>query len=103
MCVGIPMRIVCADPDGSFGDCEGRGARQRLDLMLIGAQPAGTWVLAFRGAALRVLGADEAAQVNAALDALEVALAGGTNFDAYFADLVDREPQLPEHLRPRTP
>jgi hydrogenase expression/formation protein HypC len=100
MCVGIPMRIV--EIGDGVATCEGRGRRERINVMLIGAQPVGTWVLAFRGAALRVLDADEAAQMNAALDALAVALAGGTDFDAYFADLVDREPQLPEHLRTRT-
>jgi len=66
--------------------------------MLVGEQPPGTWVLAFRGSALRVLTADEAAQTNAALDALEAVLAGAQSFDRFFADLSDREPQLPEHL-----
>jgi hydrogenase expression/formation protein HypC len=79
--------------------CEGRGQREALDLMLIGDQPAGTWVLAFRGAALRVLTAVEARETNAALDALETILAGGDDIDAHFADLVDREPVLPDHLK----
>ena len=56
-------------------------------------------MLTFQGTALRVLDADEAAQTNAALDALATVLAGGTDVDAYFADLVDREPELPAHLR----
>lgn len=103
MCVGIPMRVVRTNESGTSCDCEGRGERQRLDLMLVGEQPVGAWVLAFRGAAVRVLTADEAMQTNAALDALQVALAGGSEFDAYFADLVEHEPQLPEHLRKGTP
>ena len=45
--------------------------RESLDLMLVGEQPLGAWVLAFCGAARRVLTADEAQQTNAALDALE--------------------------------
>ena len=102
MCIGIPMQIVHTSEGGTICDCEGRGERQRLDLMLVGEQAPGTWVLAFRGAAVRVLTAAEAMQTNSALDALETALAGGNEFDAYFADLVDREPQLPEHLRKRT-
>jgi hydrogenase expression/formation protein HypC len=79
--------------------CAGRGQRETLDLMLVGEQPAGTWVLAFRGAALRVMTADEARETDAALDALEAVLAGAADVDAHFADLVDREPTLPDHLK----
>jgi len=79
--------------------CEGRGRRETLDLMLVGDQPGGTWVLAFRGVAMRVMSAAEAGETNAALDALEAVLAGASNVDAHFADLVDREPALPEHLK----
>ena len=94
MCIGIPMRIVRAIAGGSCSDCEGRGRTERLDTMRIGEQPPGTWVLASRGVALSVLTADEAVRTNAALNALESALAGGTDFDAYFADLIGREHKL---------
>ena len=67
--------------------------------MLVGEQPVGTWLLAFRGTAVRVLTADEARQTNGALDALEAALAGDDSVDAHFADLAGRDPVLPEHLR----
>lgn len=97
MCIGVPMQLV-ADGTGR-GTCVGRGQRETLDLMLVGPQPAGTWVLAFRGAAMRVMTADEARQTDAALDALEGVLAGDGNVDAHFADLVDREPVLPDHLK----
>jgi len=88
MCIGIPMQVV--GPGLGVAWCEGRGHRRQLDMMLVGEQPAGTWVLAFNGSARRVLDAEEAAQTNAALDALEAALAGGENFDAYFGDLVEQ-------------
>jgi hydrogenase expression/formation protein HypC len=94
VCVGIPMRVVQPIAGGAFCDCEGRGRAERLDTMLVGEQPAGTWVLASRGVAVRVLTVDEAAQVNAALDALESALAGDRDFDPYFADLIAREPSF---------
>jgi len=48
---------------------------------------------------VRTMTAQEAAEIGAALDALEAALAGETDLDAYFADLADREPQLPPHLK----
>ena len=97
MCIGIPMQLL-SDGDNR-ATCEGRGQREGLDLMLVGPQSAGTWVLAFRGAAMRVMTADEASETDAALDALESVLAGNDNVDMHFADLVDREPQLPDHLK----
>jgi len=96
MCIGIPMQVV--GTDNGMGVCEGRGERARLNMMMVGDLPPGTWVLSFQGAALRVLSAEEAAQTNAALDALAAVQAGGS-VDAFFADLVDREPQLPPHLK----
>ena len=63
MCIGIPMQLL-ADGDGR-ALCEGRGQRETLDLMLVGEQPVGTWVLAFRGAAMRVMTADEARETDA--------------------------------------
>jgi len=72
--------------------CEGRGERRRLDLALIGAQPEGTWVVAFRDVARQVLSQDEAKALNLALDGLQAALRGETaDLDAYFPDLVRRD------------
>lgn len=97
MCIGIPMRIQsCGD---GIAVAEGRGQTERLNMLMVGEVPAGTWVLAFQGSALRVIDADEAAQTDAALDALATVLAGGSATDAHFRDLVDREPTLPAHLR----
>jgi hydrogenase expression/formation protein HypC len=97
MCIGVPMQLLSGATGRAL--CEGRGHRETLDLMLVGEQPVGTWLLAFRGTAIRVLTADEARQTNGALDALEAALAGDGSIDAHFADLVGRDPVLPEHLR----
>jgi hydrogenase expression/formation protein HypC len=89
MCIGIPMQVVSALEGRAW--CEGRGERLCLDMLLIGEQPPGTWVLAFNGVARRVLDADEAGHTNAALEALEAALAGAQDFDAFFGDLIERE------------
>lgn len=98
MCIGIPMRVVSANEAEAL--CEGRGQRQSLNMLMVGSQPPGTWVLAFLGAAREVLSETQAAEINRALDALEAALRGDTgNLDAYFPDLADREPQLPPHLK----
>jgi len=97
VCIGIPVQVERCE--ALQASCTGRGKRYRIDLHLLGEQGVGTWVLAFQGAAIRVLSAAEAARIDAALDAVEAALRGASDFDAYFRDLVDREPQLPEHLR----
>lgn len=96
MCIGTPLRVTQTG-DG-YAWCEGRGGRQRLDTLLVGPQPPGSWLLAFHGSALRTMSPEDAARTNAALDALEAALAGEDDFGAFFSDLVGREPRLPEHL-----
>ena len=74
MCIGIPMRILsCGD---SVAVAEGRGQTERLNMLMVGELAVGTWVLAFQGSALRVIDAEEAAQTDAALDALATVLAG---------------------------
>jgi hydrogenase expression/formation protein HypC len=97
MCVGIPMRVLSSE-DG-MAECEGRGRRERINAMLLGDLTAGAWVLAYQGSAVRALSEDEARQTNAALDALDAALNGGADIDTFFADLLDREPSLPPHLK----
>ena len=107
MCIGLPQQVIRADADGDgrgdFALCGDVAAApgERVDMRLIGEQPVGTWILNFNGAARRVLDADEAAQIRDALGALDAALRGDVaGIDALFADLVNREPQLPDHLRP---
>jgi hydrogenase expression/formation protein HypC len=97
MCVGLPMRVLALD-DG-MALCERRGEKVRLNAMLLSEVVAGDYVLAFQGSAVRILDAEEAAQTDAALDALAAVMRGDDDLDSHFADLVDREPTLPPHLR----
>jgi hydrogenase expression/formation protein HypC len=90
------MRIVVRE--GTVAICEGRGRRERVDLALVDDPPAGTWILAYHGTAVRRMTDAEAAATSAALDALEAVLAGEADVDAFFADLVERAPLLPPHL-----
>jgi hydrogenase expression/formation protein HypC len=109
MCIGVPMRIESSDGMLAVAVSEAEGGaveRHTLDMLITGSQPPGTWVLAFHGAARRVLDPVEARQMLAALAALALALgpdaaANEPALDALFADLVDRPPQLPAHLRTR--
>jgi hydrogenase assembly chaperone HypC/HupF len=107
MCIGVPMRIESGDAFTALAvadDGDGTPQRQAVDMLIVGAQQPGTWVLVFHGAARRVLDPLEAAQMRDALAALRIALETGDDapqsaIDGLFADLVGREPQLPEALR----
>ncbi|HSC64170.1 MAG TPA: HypC/HybG/HupF family hydrogenase formation chaperone [Caldimonas sp.] len=97
MCIGEPLRVVSID--GCFAWCEAGGTRERLDMRLVGEQPIDTWVLASLGAARQVLSALDAERTRDARAALTAVLQGEGALDAFFADLVDREPSLPAHLQ----
>jgi hydrogenase expression/formation protein HypC len=106
MCIGVPMRIESGDGIRALavsGHADGAVERHTLDMMIVGAQPPGTWVLAFHGAARRVLDPLEARQIGDALAALALAVGDGdgAGVDALFADLTGRTPQLPDHLQPK--
>jgi len=101
VCVGLPMRVVEVGSGSAL--CERRGERTRLDTLLVGSVAAGDWLLAFQGSAVRVLSAEEAAETDAALDALAAVLGGADDVSNHFADLIGREPELPAHLRKGAP
>lgn len=93
------MQILAVE--GRYARCRDRhGAEHpRIDLMLVGEAEPGQWLMTFLDAARAPLTEEEARQGNAALDALDAVLAGMEDVSAYFADLIDREPQLPDFLR----
>ncbi|HEY3326558.1 MAG TPA: HypC/HybG/HupF family hydrogenase formation chaperone [Novimethylophilus sp.] len=97
MCLGIPMRVV--EIEGIFAWCEGRNGRSRINTMLLGDVAPGQWLLTFLDTAREAIGAERAALIDSALDALDRIAAGNGDFDDCFADLIDREPQLPDFLR----
>jgi hydrogenase expression/formation protein HypC len=104
MCIGLPLQVVSTD--GSHAWCEADGHRESLDMALVGPQPAGTWVLAFMGAARQVMDDAEALHARNARLALTAVLNGGaagSGIDVFFADLVARSPTLPPHLVKGTP
>ena len=98
MCLGIPMRIVCCD--GLSAECENGDQIERIDLSLLGDQPAGTWVLVFLGAAREVLTEQRAAEIRNALTAVQAIMQGDTaDVDRLFSDLIEHPPHLPPHLQ----
>ena len=97
MCIGIPMRVE--QIEGVLAVCTGRAERRRVNLMLVGPQPIGAWVLVQQDTAQRVLDEIEARRIGDALDGVEAVLRGETLDERLFADLVNRPPQLPDFLR----
>ena len=82
MCLGIPMQVV--EVEGAFAWCEGRGRRERLNILLLAEVEPGDWVYAVLGQARERLSPEQAREINLALDGVEAALSGETDLDAYF-------------------
>jgi hydrogenase expression/formation protein HypC len=87
------------EQDGTTALCERRGERRRVGLMLVGDVVPGDYVLVHVETAIKILDATDAALVDDAISCLEAANQG-RDIDGFFADLTDREPELPDHLRP---
>ncbi|SEG28151.1 HypC/HybG/HupF family hydrogenase formation chaperone [Marinobacterium lutimaris] len=98
MCIGVPMQVLEIESGRAL--CSGRGEQTWVDTRLVGPFNQGDWLMVFAGAARDVMTAERATQVSSALEALHASARGDVAaIDRLFADLVDREPQLPEHLR----
>ena len=101
MCIGVPMQVSVVSGAGTavcVGGQEGSGARTVDTLLLDSPARPGDWLLVHVGVAIRALDAEEARQIADALRAVTAA-AAGEPFEHLLADLIDREPQLPPHLR----
>lgn len=98
MCIGIPMQVVSCK--GLQAVCEADGEQQTVDLSLVGELALGSWVLVFLGTAREHLSVRQAKETAEAVNALRSVMRGeAVDLDRVFADLVQREPQLPAHLR----
>ena len=82
MCIGIPVQVV--EDQGLLARCRGRNGEELVNMMLIGPQPVGTWVVNFLGSARDVVTAEEASLINSALDGLSAAMRGETDLEQYF-------------------
>jgi hydrogenase expression/formation protein HypC len=87
MCLSIPKRVVECEGDGDFAWVERDGQRERINMMLIGTQPIGTWVLTSLGLAREVIEAEQRALTEDALSALAASLEGDYDASRYFKDL----------------
>ncbi|MDF0521112.1 HypC/HybG/HupF family hydrogenase formation chaperone [Bradyrhizobium yuanmingense] len=96
MCLGLPMTII--ETDGRSALCEYSNQQRRVSVILLSEPSVGSKVLVCIDTAVRLLDDDEARLIAQALDALH-AILNGEDYDRFFADLIDHEPQLPKHLR----
>ncbi len=87
MCIGIPMQVI--EDNGFSALCRGNNGDQRVNMMLIGPQPVGTWIINFLGSAREVVSEEDARKIDSALDALSAVMSGEEEIDVarYFPDL----------------
>ncbi|MBS1129046.1 MAG: Hydrogenase expression/formation protein [Proteobacteria bacterium] len=91
MCLSIPKRIVewegSGENAGEFAWVERDGERERINMMLIGPQPVGTWVLTSLGLAREVVEDEQRTLIEDALSALAASLEGDFDPALHFQDL----------------
>jgi hydrogenase expression/formation protein HypC len=102
MCIATPLQVNAIDCESGLARCsefDGQAYPQAIQTALLDQPPAtGDWLLIHVDTAIRTLEADEAEQIANALAAVAAA-SRGDPFEHLLADLIDREPELPEHLR----
>lgn len=90
MCLSVPMQVETLEADGALAWVVRGARRERVNLLLVGEQPVGAWVLVAHGFAKEALDADALAQTEEALEALAASLDGDYDPAAWFADLAQR-------------
>ena len=104
MCLGVPMQVQSILPSGAALCAERHHGHERraVEASLLDHPPrAGDWLLVHVDVAIRALDTEEAQQIGDALQAV-VAAAAGEPFEHLIADLIEREPELPPHLKAQT-
>jgi hydrogenase expression/formation protein HypC len=87
MCIGIPAQVIEA---GEFiARCRTRNGEEQINMMLLGPQPAGTWLLSFLGSAREVISEQDAQLIDRALDGLSAIMSdeADVDIDHYFPGL----------------
>ena len=87
MCLSIPKQVVAWEGEGDFAWVERNGQREFLNMMLLGPQPVGTWVLTLMGLAKETVEPEQLALIEEALTALAASLDGDYEASHYFQDM----------------
>lgn len=87
MCLSIPQQVVAWEGEGEFAWVAREGRRELVNMMLIGPQPIGTWVLVSLGLAKETVEEAQRVLIEDALAALAASLAEDYDPSAHFRDL----------------
>lgn len=79
MCVGTPVQVVLSREVMSV--CRGRNGDVEVNMLLVGQQPVGTWVIAFLGWARELIDEQQAKDIDLALDGLQQIMDGADAID----------------------
>ncbi|MBC7917520.1 MAG: HypC/HybG/HupF family hydrogenase formation chaperone [Rhodoferax sp.] len=82
MCVATPVQVVESQEVMSL--CRGRNGDESVNMLLIGQQPVGTWVLSFLGWAREVIDEQRAKEIDLALDGLQQIMDGADAIDVAY-------------------
>lgn len=87
MCLSIPMQVVAWEVGGDVAWVARGDRRERINMLLTGPQPPGTWVLVSLGLAREVVEPEQLSLIEDALAALAASLEEDYDPAAHFADL----------------
>lgn len=79
MCIATPVQIIESHAVMSVG--RGRNGDEGVNMLLVGQQPVGAWVLAFLGWAREVITEQQAKEIDLALDGLQQIMDGADAID----------------------
>jgi len=79
MCIALPMQIVSAGELTAL--CRGRNGEEQINMLMVGVQPEGAWVLSFLGWARDVISEEQAREIDLALDGLQEIMDGAESID----------------------
>ena len=82
-----PRRSWPAEPGGDLAVVSRGERRERVNMLLVGPQPLGTWVLVALGFAKEVVSQDELVLIEEALAVLAASLDGDYDAREHFTDL----------------
>ena len=91
MCIGLPVQVI--EDRGFMALCRGRNGEEEVNMMLIGPQPVGTWIVNFLGSGREVLTEEDAELINQAFDGLSAVMNGESDetVDSFFPGLPERK------------
>ena len=87
MCLSVPMQVESWLGEGEVAWLVRGDRREQANMLLVGPQPIGTWVLVALGFAKEVLDEESLALTEEALAALAATLDGDYDPAAWFRDL----------------